>query len=431
MQLWIDSHKPTKLEDFIGNKKAVEELKDFVLNFKQGEALMFYGPTGIGKSLLVEAFCLENNCLLTQVNSSDISIENIQEIKASSKNKSIFHKNKIILIDELDGISGTKDRGVTTEIIELIKASKFPIILITSDPYIQKLRAIKEYSKLIKFDKIPSPSIAKRLADICSQEKIEADKETLAILSKFCQGDLRSAISDLQTVCLGKNKVGIRDLEPLGFREREESIFNTLQPIFHSRSLNAGKAALNKSDKDPDEIFWWIENNLLQELKTPEEISEGYNLLSCADILRGRAMKQQNWRFKAIASDLISGISILKKSHTGFIMYRPSLRLVQLGKAKSRREEAGEILSDLGGLHCSKKKFFSEYASYMEFFKLNKPEYENGPAKNIKERVSIKKEAKSNGIETKKETGDVTVLKAKRPVEQPKNILKTKTLFSF
>ncbi len=335
MQLWIDKYKPLKLEEFVGNKKAVEELKNFVFDFKKGEALMFYGSTGIGKSLLVETFCLENNFLLNRANASDISIDSIQEIKASSKNKSIFYKKKIILIDELEGISGTKDRGVTTEIIELIKISKFPTILITSDPYLPKLKTIKEYSKVVKFDKIPSPSIGKKLGDICKEECIETDKDALNILSKFCQGDLRSAISDLQMVCLGKNKLEIRDLEALGFRERGESVFNVLQPVFHSRSLSAGRAAISKADKDPDEIFWWVENNLLQELKTPEEIIEGYSLLSQADILRGRTLKQQNWRFKAIASDLISGISVLKKSHTGFVMYRPPQRFIQLAKAKA------------------------------------------------------------------------------------------------
>lgn len=376
MQLWIDKHKPKNLKQFVGNKKAVEELKKFVSSFKQGEALMFYGPTGIGKSLLVEAFCAENNFLLVQANADDISTENMQEIKLNSKNNPLFYKGKIILIDELEGVSG-RDRGATTEIIELIKTSKFPVILITSDPYLPKLRSIKEYCRLVKFDKIPSPSIAKKLVDICKEENIEADKEALTILSKFCQGDLRSAISDLQMVCLGKNKVGIKELESLGFREREENIFTSLQPIFHSRSLSVGRTAVNKSDKDPDEIFWWVENNVLLEFKTPEEIIQVYDLLSHADILRNRTLKQQNWRFKAIASDLISGISILKKSHTGFVMYRPPQRFAQMGKAKARREEIGETMVEAGSLHCSKKKFSVNYLPYLKFFGEKKTQQES------------------------------------------------------
>ncbi len=373
MDLWIEKHKPKTLEEFVGNKKAAEELKNFVSGFKPGEALMFYGPTGIGKSLLVETFCSENKFLLQQLDASEISVESVQEIKMSSKNKSLFNKGKIILIDELEGISG-RDRGIMTEVADLIKTSKFPLILITSDPYLPKLKTIKGYCKLVKFDKIPSPSIAKRLGDVCKTEGIEAEKEALSILSKFCQGDLRSAISDLQTVCLGKNKIDSKDLVALGFREREENIFNSLQPIFHSRSLNVGRMALNKSDKDPDEIFWWIENNILLEFKTPEEIIQGYDLLSHADILRNRTFKNQNWRFKAIASDMVSGISILKNSHTGFVMYRPPQRFVLLGKAKAKREELQETMNNVGGLHCSKKKFSAEYSPYLEFFESKKEE---------------------------------------------------------
>ncbi len=429
MQLWIEKHKPKNLEEIVGNKKVVEELKSFVLNFKPGEALMFYGPTGIGKSLLIETFCGQNGFLLNRIDADDVSVDNIQEIKQSSKNKSLFCKNKIILIDELEGISGTKDRGATTEIIELIKNSKFPLILITSDPYLPKLKTVKGYCKLIKFDKIPSPSISKRLGDICAQEGIEADKEALITLSKFCQGDLRSAITDLQIACSGKKILGSTDLEALGYRERENSVFNALQPIFHSRNLSIGRNAMLTADKDSDEVFWWVENNLLQELKTPEEIAEGYDLLSHADILRGRTMKQQNWRFKAIASDLISGISVLKKSHTGFVMYRPPQRFMQLGRAKAKRLEIAELSEELGNLHCSRKKIAIEYLPYMKLF-------EKAGKKDTKLKEKTKDEKKDSEIQVKEKIIEKKIQDLPENNPEPKTEIKPekpkmKTLFNF
>ena len=369
MELWIEKYKPKKLAELVGNKKVVENMFSWIANFKPGNAVMLYGPTWIGKSLLVETLALENNLFLMQLNANDISLEAMEELIRSSKSRTIFNKGKIILIDDVEGISG-RDRGVMGLLVELVKQSRFPVFLVVSDPYLDKLRTVKEYCELIKFDKIPSPSISKRLEEICKKENIEADKEALNNLAKFCQGDLRSAITDLQIVCLGKKNIGQEDLQALGFREREQSVFSTLQPIFHSRSVNVGRNAMQQADKDSDEIFWWIETNLLAELKTPEEIADGYNLLSVADIFRGRTTKQQNWRFKAIASDLISGISVLKKSHTGFVMYKPPQRLVQLGRTKAKRAEREGLCEEIGKqVHCSKKIVKNSYLAYLKFFK--------------------------------------------------------------
>ena len=369
MQLWIDKYKPKGLVEFVGNKKVVEQLRGWISSFKQGKAVLLYGSPGIGKSLLVEALAAENDLLLMQLNADDISSESMQGLIRSSKNRTIFNKGKIILVDEVEGISG-RDRGVMGLVVELIKQSRFPVFLIASDPYLDKLRTVKEYCELVKFDKIPSPSIGKRLGEICAEEGIEADKDVLDTLAKFCQGDLRSAITDLQIVCLGKNKIAQEDLQALGFREKEQSVFNILQPIFHSRSLSVGRNSMQQADKDPDEVFWWIENNLTAELKTPEEIANGYNLLSAADILRNRTMKQQNWRFKAISSDLISGISVLKKSHTGFVMYKPPQRLIQLGRTKAKRAEREALCEEIGTqVHCSKKIVKNQYLPYLRFFK--------------------------------------------------------------
>ena len=417
MQLWIEKYKPAKLWDFVGNRKTVEELRYWVSTFKLGEGLLITGGTGVGKSLLVESMAYDSGALLVQINANEASTETIQEIIKSSKTTGIFQKKKIILVDEVDSFSG-RDRGIMGEVAELIKQSKFPVILICSDPYSQKLKTIKQNCVLLKFDKIPSPSISKRLGDICREEGVEADKDALNTLSKFCQGDLRSAITDLQIACLGKKNLLLQDLEALGYREREQSVFSTLQPIFHSRSLSAGRNAIQNADKDSDEIFWWIENNILLELKTEEEIAEGYDLLSHADIMRGRTMKQQNWRFKAIASDLISGISILKKSHTGFVMYRPQQRFIQLGKSKAKRAEIAELSKELG-LHCSTKKIAQEYLPYMKIFE------------KLPERRDLK--TKIKGV---KNTESVQEKKTENTAEAPQKEIKTekpkiKTLFNF
>ena len=49
------------------------------------------------------------------------------------KQKSLFQKDKLILIDEVDGVSGTKDRGGVAELTKIVKASNYPICFTAND----------------------------------------------------------------------------------------------------------------------------------------------------------------------------------------------------------------------------------------------------------------------------------------------------------
>jgi len=377
MELWTDKHRPKGLEEFVGNSKAVEKANGYISNFKSGKAIMLYGPTGCGKSLLVELLAQQKEFFLIRLNANDVSKEAVEDLAKSSRTKTLFTKGKIILIDEAEGISG-RDRGIMDAVIQLIKASIYPVFLI-GDPYLQKLKSVKENCELIKFDKVPVPSIVKRMRDICKQENIEVEEEALKALAKFSGGDLRSSIIDLQIVCSGKSSVTQKDLEAIGYREREQNIFNILQPIFHSRSVNVGRNSIQQADKDSDEIFWWIENNITQEMKTPEEIINAYNLLSVADIFRNRIMKQQNWRFKALASDLMASISVFKTSHTGFVMYKPPQTFAMLGRTKGQRGELKSIYQKLGKkLHCSTREIKDSHLPYLKIILKKKPEVGEG-----------------------------------------------------
>ncbi|MBI4163949.1 MAG: replication factor C large subunit, partial [Candidatus Aenigmarchaeota archaeon] len=371
--LWVDKYKPQKLEELSGQNKAATQIANWITTWKQGRSLLICGPTGTGKSLIPEIIAKEKNFQFIHLNANEVSTEFVEEITNSSKSKSFFHKGKLILVDEVEGFSG-RDRGIMSSVLELVKQSKYPVILISGDPYLPKLASVKEYCEIVKFDKIAVPSITKKMKDICKKEGVDADEEVLKNIAKFSGGDIRSAITDLQVVCMAKKKLTQEDLESIGFREREQNIFNILQPIFHSRSVGAGRKALLQSEKDSDEVFWWIENNLTTELKTSEEIVYGYDLLSHADILRNKVMKQQNWRFKGLAADLMSSISVYKTSHTGFVMYRPPQRLMQLGRTKGSRETLRSICEKIGKkIHCSKREVKNIHLPYFKLILKNNP----------------------------------------------------------
>jgi len=357
----LEKYKPESLEEIVGHSQIVQSILEWIRNFRPGKAVLLHGPSGIGKNIIIEVIAKTHNFNLLQLNASDNrSAEDIDNFSGTTQTKSLFQKGKIILIDEIDGISGN-DRGAVSSIAKLIKNSKYPVFLIANNPWAAKLLPLRSYCEFVKLNKIPSPSIEKKLREICAKEKININPEILKNIAKHAEGDLRAAINDLDTL----SHAGP---ESIGYREREKSIFDVLPIIFNSQNLNVARQAMFSSDKDSDEIFWWIENNIHLVFKSPEEIANAFDLLSKADIFRSNVLAQQNWRFKTYMTDLMAGISLMKKEKTGgFIPYQPPRRFSQLGATKKNRELMNSICQRIGEItHSSKKVVRRDFLPFMK-----------------------------------------------------------------
>lgn len=368
MDLWVDKYKPESLSGLIGQSKAIGEVMEFMREWKPGKAILMHGPAGVGKTLAVELLARERKYHLLQLNASDA--RSAKEIEGffwnASQSRTLFHGGKLMLIDEVDGIS-PQDRGAVTSIIRIIKTSRFPVFLIANDPWKSKLMPLRGYCRLVRFSRIHPASIEKRLKEICREEGIGAEDSALKSLARWSHGDLRSAVSDLQIAAYGKKTLKDSDLKTLGYRERESSIFDILPTIFHSRSISASRNAIHSTDKDPDEVFLWIETNLPNELRTPDNMRAGYDVLSRADIFRNLVMKQQNWRFRAFMIDLVSGLSLFRSDEKhAFSPYQSPQRIAMLGRSRERREVMGSLCSRLGRFtHSSSRTVKRDYLPYL------------------------------------------------------------------
>jgi replication factor C large subunit len=368
---FVQKYKPKNLKEFVNQKEAVDVFLKWINKWKPGsKALLFHGIPGVGKTALIEAYTGEKSFEFIEMNASDFrSAQQIQEVLGQSMKQSpLFKKSKIFLIDEIDGIAGREDLGGVGAVIKIVKESRFPVILTANDPWNQRLRTLREYCDLVEFKKISIWDIERRLKEICEKEKIKFDQEVLKQLARESKGDLRSAINDLESISQGKKTIVASDAEQIGFREREINIFEVMRNIFKTKNALAAKLTVGDSDKDPDEIFWWIENNITNEYEKPEEIARAFDLLSKADIFRQRISSRQNWRLKAYMIDLMSaGVATAKKEmYRKFTRYQYPRNIMILGRTKKGRAVAKGVLGKISTqLHCSTRKTREEFLPFI------------------------------------------------------------------
>jgi replication factor C large subunit len=312
--------------DIKGQEAAIDKIKAFIKTFPQKKAILLYGPAGTGKTSLAHTLAQETNSEILELNASDLrNREQLERVlKPATQQATLFGKGRIILVDEVDGIS-TADRGGLPELLSLIEKTKFPIIITANDIWQQKFNLLRQRSELVSMKALNYKTILLILKDIAEKEKIKVTEEIMTSISIKSRGDVRAAINDLQSV------FEVNKPEDIGERDKEEDIFNVLRQIFKNLVNHETLRLYDTVNMPLDEILLWLEENIPYEYKG-EELARAYDKLSKADVFRGRIHRQQHWRFLVYQNILLSaGVASAKdKPKIGFTSYKRPSRILKI-----------------------------------------------------------------------------------------------------
>jgi replication factor C large subunit len=340
MEPWTIKYEPKKISEIKGQDEAVRQIKNFLENYKKQKrkALLLIGPTGTGKTSAVHAFAKEHNYELLEVNASDTrnqdKIDSI--IGENSKQQSLFFRPKLILVDEIDGITGQEDRGGATALAKLIETTSFPIIMTANDASDSKFSPLRKQAVSVEFKKVEYSDIFAMLKEISKKEKIECEEDALKLLARKNNGDVRGAINDLQSLSQKKEKITKQMVQETGERKQTETIAEAMIKIMKTTDVNIAKDAFNNVDDDLDECMLWIDESLPKEYEKPSDLVRAYDKLSKADVFNGRIKRWQHWRFLVYYSALMTaGVASAKdEKYKKTIEYERTKRILKLWMAK-------------------------------------------------------------------------------------------------
>lgn len=366
-------YAPKSTDEVIGQDAPISKLRDFVTNFKKQKkkAMFITGPVGCGKTVAVQSIAKEFNYELLEINASDTrntaAIESI--VGNAIKQASFFHKGKIIMIDEAEGITGTEDRGGLTALADLIEQAAFPIIIIANDAYDQKFSGIRKKCAVLDFNPLTVGDVFRIIKTIAENEKIQVTDDILRIISRRSAGDARAAITDLQVLAIG-GKITREEIEALSYREKEDTMQDALIKVFKNSDPLIAIDAFERVDEQQDKLMLWVDENLPEEYKNPKDLAMAYNFLSKADIFQKRIIKRQDWRFLVYINALMTaGVAVSKteKNRTP-IEYKQTSRILKMwimnNKYAKRKSIAQKIAEKT---HCS---LYDAIQSSVPYFKV-------------------------------------------------------------
>jgi replication factor C large subunit len=403
---WTEKYRPKTLNEILGNDKAISLLRAWADEWEKGitpvkKAVILSGKPGIGKTSTALALANEYGWPVIELNASDVrNASKIKSIVVSGVTNETFSAEgkflssnvggrKLVILDEADNLyerseKGEEksseeyiDKGGKRAIIEAIKIAKQPVILIVNDYYSLTRGTgslLKDLCLTIKFYSVSSYQITNLLKEICRKEGISVHPGVLKIIADKSDGDVRSAINDLQSICIGKRIVDLKDVDAIGFRDREQEIFETLREIFKTKSLESIRKKMINLNESPDDFIWWLDENIPYEYHEPADLAKAYDYLSKADLFLGRIYKRQQFDLMSYASDLMCGGLVLTKSrHYYNVNYSFPSWMSEMKKSKQNREIRDNLSKKIGKLlHVSHNKVIeSIFPYYKHLFKTN------------------------------------------------------------
>ena len=356
---WTERYRPRTLDDVVGNKKAVQSLLTWAKAWESGKppakrAVILSGKPGCGKTTAAHALAADLGWGVIELNASDTrNADAIRRVATAGALNQTFTDTgefltsdaggrKLIILDEADNIHGTSDRGGIRAILDTIRHTHQPIVLIVNDLYglTRHSSSFKTLCQTIRFSGIQARSMKPLLRRIAAAEHVEVDEDSLETIAQRASGDLRSAINDLQALAEGRDYIGGDDVDAIGVRDDRISTFDAVRTILKADNTRAARRAASELDETPDFLLLWLSENVPLEYRELPDLARGMEAIARADLFLARATRTQNYRLWAYATDLMTGgVATAKdKEYRFHTRYRFPLWLSTMGRTRGMRQ---------------------------------------------------------------------------------------------
>ena len=316
--MWSEKYRVKDVCQFIGNEQSRLEVLKWIKNWIKGtKPILIMGPPGTGKTSFIISMANFFNYDIVELNASDFrnkaNLESI--IHPLLNNSSIFGKNLLLFLDEVDGISGREDTGGLTFLISTLKDSNIPIIMAANSKN-PKIKELIKNTKLVEFSPLSSFASYLLLQIVLAKEHKFLDMDQKLLLIEKSNGDARTLLNLAQSKLEGK-------YDPTMVNSAELPIDECINLFFSVNDISEAKNVLNKSDilylspmygssseERIRDIVYAIFSSIVANEKKISLIDMAKILdeLSKVDLYINKIYNKQNWHLLRYANDILVSI---------------------------------------------------------------------------------------------------------------------------
>lgn len=247
-----NAFRPQRFADMLGQDAAVQSLREQVRTGNLSHAYLFCGTRGSGKTTAAKIAARAVNCesqkdgdpcnecescrdhlndkaiWFREIDAaSNNGVDDVRELKADLKNRSMDGRKKVILLDEVHMFS----KGAFNALLKTLEepTNNVVFILATTEPH--KIPAtIASRCAKINFRRIQENVIASHLENVVKQLNRSASKDALMYIARLAKGSMRDALSILEPL-LGDRMLTLPQVKSLVGSVSTIQVFSTLDAL--------------------------------------------------------------------------------------------------------------------------------------------------------------------------------------------------------
>ena len=197
-------YRPDSWEKVVGQDSITSTLKNSIASQKLGQAYLFCGPRGVGKTTCARIFAHKINeadgikpedlsfNIFELDAASNNSVDDIRELTTQVRIPPQIGSYNVYVIDEVHMLSASAFNAFLKTLEEPPAHAVF--ILATTEKH-KILPTILSRCQIFDFHRISVPAIVKHLVQIAEKENIKFEEEGLHIIGQKADGALRDALS--------------------------------------------------------------------------------------------------------------------------------------------------------------------------------------------------------------------------------------------
>ena len=205
---WIEKYRPRLLKDVVGNEETVSRLAVIAENGNLPN-IIIAGPPGTGKTTSILALARQMlgsaySDAVLELNASDQRgidvVRNKIKIFAQKKVTLPPGCHKLVLLDEADSMTSGAQQAMRRTMELYSRTTRFALACNISSKIIEP---IQSRCAILRFSRLSEKQLLERLLYVCRAEALEYTNEGLEALIFTSEGDMRTALKNLQATNAG------------------------------------------------------------------------------------------------------------------------------------------------------------------------------------------------------------------------------------
>jgi len=193
--LLVEKHRPDTLEGYVGNEHIKKSIAQYLAQ-NDIQNLIFYGPSGTGKTTLAKIIVKNLDCEYLYINASDErGIETIRDKVSGFASSASFKPLKVVILDEADFLTIQAQASLRNVIETFSRNTRFILTCNYVERIIDPLQSRCQTLKVIPPSKT---DVAKHIAWILGEENTNFEIEDIKTITNQFYPDLRKCLNTVQ-----------------------------------------------------------------------------------------------------------------------------------------------------------------------------------------------------------------------------------------